>query len=101
MHSADTVDLEIELPHSSSVMAETLRVDSPLMTISIIARTSACSLRWKRWNNSVLNSPLRSLGTVSSSVPTLVCISRSRYPLRYARRSSFHSYNPAPACSLA
>jgi hypothetical protein len=45
-HRALTVDFEKLAPHSSSVMAETLRVDTPLTTISINASTNACSLRW-------------------------------------------------------
>jgi hypothetical protein len=43
--SAETVDLEQLVPHSSSVMAVTLRVETPLTTISMSARTTACSLR--------------------------------------------------------
>ncbi|MET3211997.1 UNVERIFIED_CONTAM: hypothetical protein ABIC26_004984 [Paenibacillus sp. PvR008] len=31
---SDTVDLENAAPHNSSVMAETLRVETPLMTVS-------------------------------------------------------------------
>jgi hypothetical protein len=41
----ETVDLEKLVPHSSSVMVVTLRVETPLTTISLSASTSACSLR--------------------------------------------------------
>jgi hypothetical protein len=46
LQRAETVDAENEVPQSSSVIAATLRVETPLMTISIKASTRACSLRW-------------------------------------------------------
>lgn len=59
-------------PQSSSVIAFTLRVETPWMYISAKAETRAFSLRWKRSNNDVENSPLRSRGTRSSILPTRV-----------------------------
>jgi hypothetical protein len=34
------------VPHSSSVMEATFRVETPCTTLSIMARTRACSDRW-------------------------------------------------------
>ncbi|PKK39562.1 hypothetical protein ABB02_01120 [Clostridiaceae bacterium JG1575] len=42
--SEDPVDLEKAVPHNSSVMAETFRVDTPLTTISIMASTELIAL---------------------------------------------------------
>jgi hypothetical protein len=39
------VDLLNALPHNSSVIWATLRVETPLTTISMSVQTSACSLR--------------------------------------------------------
>jgi len=64
-------------PHSSSVIAFTLRVDTPCTYISTNADTNAFSLRWKRSNNAVENSPDRSRGTRSSILPTRVIKPRS------------------------
>jgi hypothetical protein len=64
-------------PHSSSVIAFTLRVDTPCTYISTNADTSAFSLRWKRSNNAVENSPERSRGTRNSILPTRVTSPRS------------------------
>ena len=44
--SRDTVDAENPSPQSSSATFFTLRVDTPWMYISTIAKTSAFSLRW-------------------------------------------------------
>jgi hypothetical protein len=41
-----TVDLEKELPHKASVTSLTFLTDTPWITISIKARTKACSLLW-------------------------------------------------------
>jgi len=57
LHNSDTSDFEILVPHSSSVISATLRVDTPLITISIRAWMKACSLRWYRENSSVENLP--------------------------------------------
>jgi hypothetical protein len=59
-------------PHSSSVIALTLRVETPCTYISASAATSARSERWYRSNSSVENRPVRSCGTRSSSLPTRV-----------------------------
>jgi hypothetical protein len=59
-------------PHSSSVIAFTLRVDTPCTYISTKADTSAFSLRWKRSNNAVENCANRSRGIRSSILPTRV-----------------------------
>src|SRR5213080_1259180 len=59
-------------PHSSSVIALTLRVETPCTYISANAATSARSERWYRSNNSVEKRPARSCGTRSSSLPTRV-----------------------------
>jgi len=59
-------------PHSSSVIAFTLRVETPCTYISASAATKAFSLRWKRSNSAVENSPLRSRGTRSSILPMRV-----------------------------
>jgi hypothetical protein len=45
LHNSDTVDLEKLVPHSSSVIRRTFRVETPLITISIKAARSARSLR--------------------------------------------------------
>jgi len=45
LHRSETVDLAKLVPHSSSVMRATLRVETPLTTISMSVRMSACSLR--------------------------------------------------------
>src|SRR5215831_6818901 len=59
-------------PHSSSVIAFTLRVETPCTYISANAATGARSERWYRSNSSVENRPARSCGTRSSSLPTRV-----------------------------
>jgi len=59
-------------PHSSSVIAFTLRVETPCTYISASAATNARSERWYRSNSSVENRPVRSCGTRSSSLPTRV-----------------------------
>ena len=70
-------DAENSCPHSSSVTAFTLRVETPCTYISTNADTSAFSLRWKRSNSAVENSPDRSRGTRSSILPTRVIRPRS------------------------
>jgi len=60
------------VPHSSSVIAATFRVETPCRYISISATTSACSLRWYRPKSSVEKVPSRSWGTRSSRGPTRV-----------------------------
>ena len=42
--SSETVDLEKLVPQRASVIRVTLRVDTPFTTISMKARTKACSL---------------------------------------------------------
>src|SRR5690606_6487783 len=53
LHHSDTVDLEKLVPHNSSVIRRTFRVDTPLITISIIARRSLAipSSPRKSWCN--------------------------------------------------
>jgi len=57
LQRSETRDFDILVPHSSSVISATLRVDSPLTTISIRARMKACSLLWQRLKSSVENLP--------------------------------------------
>ena len=59
-------------PQSSSVMALTLRVETPCTYISASAETRAFSERWYLSKSSVEKRPSRSRGTLSSSLPTRV-----------------------------
>jgi hypothetical protein len=81
-HKSETMDFENDLPQSSSVMFSIFLVETPLMTISIMERTRACSLRWYLSNMVVLKLPFLCLGTRSVRVPTLVVSSLSLKPLR-------------------
>jgi hypothetical protein len=65
-------DAEKLCPHSSSVIALPLRVDTPCTYISANAETKAFSLCWKRSNSADENSLLRSRGTRSSILP--ICV---------------------------
>ena len=65
-------DAENEWPQSSSVIALTLRVETPCTYISAKVVTNARSDRWYRSNSSVENRPSRSCGTRNSSLPIRV-----------------------------
>jgi len=67
-----TVLAENVCPHSSSVIALTLRVETPWTYISANALTSAFSDRWYRSNSSVEKRPSRSRGTRNSNFPMRV-----------------------------
>jgi len=72
LHNSETVDLENSSPQSSRVMCSTFRVETPLTTISIMARIKACSLRWNRAKRSVENAPFRMRGIRKMRLPTRV-----------------------------
>src|SRR5690606_17236192 len=54
---------------SSSVIAFTLRVETPCTYISASVATRTCSERWERSNSSVEKRPARYCGTRSSACP--------------------------------
>ena len=66
------VEAEKLTPQRCSVMALTLRVETPWTYISASASTRAFSFRWDRSNSAVENSPLRSRGTRSFRLPMRV-----------------------------
>ena len=78
-HRRETWSLDRESTPNFAATFSTLRVDAPATYISATAAASARSVRDQRSKRSVGKyEPLRSFGTMSGSVPTVVSRSRLR-----------------------